>query len=240
MNYELNVLYRVDTSLAQQDDFEQSLPAEITHQINDGVKRLVTCIKGERKAGHVFYELKIAKNKLDDIVSLCKASPYVLRYLLQPSSPPTSKYKLQLPEFKPLIVSKLAEIEIADKDYTEGGKKYFTSEEALEVEKKMEGTGWRLPTRHEWVLICEEFANGENGVLSPELLEEKLGLGKHGRYNFEDSRLYYSGDYANYWSRSGESSTTAFRLVFSASYVYPSYNSPRYYGFSLRLVRDLD
>lgn len=145
-----------------------------------------------------------------------------------------------LPEFGVIATSKLAEIEIADKDYTEGDKKYFTFAEALEVEKKMEGTGWRLPTRHEWALICEEFANGEDDKLKPELLKKKLGLGKHGYYNPDIKKVYNPGYNANYWSRSSLDSNYAFYLYFIDTDVYPSSYWTRYNGFSLRLVRDLN
>lgn len=143
-----------------------------------------------------------------------------------------------LPEFGVIAVSKLAEVGIADKDYTEGDKKHFTFEEALEVEKKMEGTGWRLPTRHEWALICEEFANGEDDKLKPKLLEEKLGLGKYG-HCIEDE-VCSSGEIAYYWSRSSRNSSYAFYLAFNDVNAWPSGYSYRHYGRSLRLVRDLN
>lgn len=145
-----------------------------------------------------------------------------------------------LPEFGVIATSKLAEVEIADKDYTEGDKKYFTFAEALEVEKKMEGTGWRLPTRHEWALICEEFANGEDDKLKPELLEKKLGLGKNGIYGPDEKQLYRPGNYAYYWSRSSDDSSYARSLYLTQTNVYPSLSLNRYRGFSLRLVRDLN
>lgn len=54
------------------------------------------------------------------------------------------------------IRSELAKVLIAPEDYVEDEKKYFTWEEACEIKDKL-NNGWRLPTRSEWVLICEEF-----------------------------------------------------------------------------------
>lgn len=139
--------------------------------------------------------------------------------------------------FGVIATSKLAGVEIADKDYTDGDKKYFTYDEALEVEKGLKD-GWRLPTRHEWALICEEFANDKNDRLSVKLLMEKLGLCLNG-YRDNDGNICGEDRDGNYWSRSSYSSTgNAYYLGFDTG-VYPSNYYYRYGGFSLRCVRDL-
>ena len=63
------------------------------------------------------------------------------------------------------IKSKLLPIEIAANDYWEasdddsdpavvnGKKRYFTWDEAMAIE----ASGWRLPTRTEWMRLCIEF-----------------------------------------------------------------------------------
>lgn len=143
----------------------------------------------------------------------------------------------EIPEFKPMVYSELAKVEIADRDYTEDGKRHFTFDEALKIEKKLKD-GWRLPTRSEWVLICEEYGQDENGELRSNVLMDHLGLGKHGvrgRYG----EVIGAGVGSYYWSRSAHSTTSdAYDLYFHSGSVNPSYYGNRYLGFSLRFVRD--
>ena len=137
---------------------------------------------------------------------------------------------------KPPIVSHLAKVLIAPEDYSEGDKKYFTYDEACAIEKKL-NNGWRLPTRQEWVLICEEFGT-KDGVYNVDTLMKNLGLGKNG--------LLYSGDdepsYAGYyWSATPNGSSYAYNLNFyGTSAIAPSSNGSRYFGRSARLVKDLE
>lgn len=143
-------------------------------------------------------------------------------------------------EFGVIATSKLAKVEIADRNYIEGDKKYFTYDEALEVEKKLKPTGWRLPTRSEWVLICEEFGQ-RDGRLNAGTLAKQLKLEHNGWYDFNNEDLRSTGYTGYYWSSSPYSNDTyAYHLYFNASGVYPSYNYNRYLGFSLRLVRDVE
>lgn len=137
-----------------------------------------------------------------------------------------------------IATSKLAGVEIADRDYVEGDKKYFTFDEALEVENKLKNTGWRLPTRHEWALICEEFGNDNNDRLYSYILMEKLGLELSG---YELNGYSYSlGNYGYYWSSTENSNANqAYYLHFNDSGVNPSGNYSRYLGFPVRLVREI-
>lgn len=141
-------------------------------------------------------------------------------------------------KFKPIAVCKLANIEIADKDYTEGEKEYFTFEEALNIEKNR-SDGWRLPTRREWILICEEFACEEDGDLIPRYLSDRLGLHEKGYMIKEANSIYYAGQSGHYWSSTPFSNCRyAYRLYFNGSSAYPSLDF-RYFGCSVRLVRDI-
>lgn len=137
------------------------------------------------------------------------------------------------------IKSKLANLLIAPEDYIEGEKKHFTYDEAMAIEKKLED-GWRLPTRHEWVLICEEFACGSNGRLDPKLLTKNLGLDKKGYVG--NGSLNNVGSYGDYWSRTVNSGNSqgAYNLYFDSSDVYPADYGNRYLGFSVRLVKELE
>lgn len=137
------------------------------------------------------------------------------------------------------VKSKLANVVIAPKDYAEGDKKHFTWEEACAIRSKL-NNGWRLPTRHEWALICEEFANSCTGALSSKLLENKLGLDKNG---FKDGNgsLRAVGLVGYYWSSTASTNASnAYNLSFNASNTYPSFSDARWVGFSVRLVKDLE
>lgn len=142
-------------------------------------------------------------------------------------------------KFFPIAVSELARVEIADRDYTEGGKKYFTFDKACAIEKKL-NNGWRLPTRKEWTLICEEFACGDDGCLSGQLLIDKLGLGLNGWQYHEDQQVRGVGALGLYWSSVADSATIARDLNFTTASVLPSYGDTRARGFSVRLVRDVE
>lgn len=135
--------------------------------------------------------------------------------------------KQKVEKAKP-IKSKLANLLIAPEDYIEGEKKYFTYDEAMAIEKKL-NNGWRLPTRHEWALICEEF--------DPELLTKNLGLGKKGYVLNGSLNAVGSGGY--YWSRTVYSggSQYAYYLAFHSSRVRLNV---RYLGFSVRCVKELE
>lgn len=136
------------------------------------------------------------------------------------------------------IKSKLANILIAPEDYIEGDKKHFTWDEAMEIEKKL-NNGWRLPSRHEMVLIAEEFSrNVETDELEGKYLQKNLGLRLSGYKS--TSVLYNTGTYGFYWSRTASSTTFAYYLSFDSTNIYPAYLSNRYVGYSVRLVKDLE
>lgn len=134
------------------------------------------------------------------------------------------------------IFSKLAKIEIAGEDYSEGDKKYFTWDEAMAIEKKL-NNGWRLPTRSEWTLICEEFGQ-KKGTLDTKTLMDNLSLHNSGYVG--SGSLSLAGPYGYYWSSTVFNSDSAYSLYFDSSNVYPSANVYRGLGFSVRLVRDLE
>lgn len=141
-----------------------------------------------------------------------------------------------LPVFAPVAKSKLLNIEIADRNYAEGDKEHFTFEEALEIEKKMKATGWRLPTRHEWAVLVEEFGNSEDGRIEANKLVEALRLTYAGVVF--NSALNSVGSNGYYWSSTAYSSTNAYRVRFNSSEVSTN-NNNRYFGYSVRLVRDV-
>lgn len=148
--------------------------------------------------------------------------------------------------YNPEVVatSKLANVEIAAEDYNIGGKvvdgkHYFTYDEALEVQEKLEDTGWRLPTRSEWVLICEEFGQ-KDGQLNVETLYKNLNMSYTGYYDYEDGKLYNRTTYGFWWSATRSSATGANLLRTDTSGVSPQRSNYRGNGFAVRLVRDAD
>lgn len=136
------------------------------------------------------------------------------------------------------VVSNLANVIIAPEDYTEKDKDKFTYEEALELEKSFPD-GWRLPTRKEWVLICEEFAlESATGLLKPDLIEKKLGLKENGHSDCDGLRQ--DTDSAGcYWSRTAYNAYYAYELYFFSSNLYPSGYTHKNLGNSVRCVKEL-
>lgn len=136
------------------------------------------------------------------------------------------------------IKSELAKVLIAPVDYAEGDKKHFSWEEACAIEKKL-GNGWRLPTRSEWVLICEELGQKDGG-LNMKTLMGNLKLGLNGADWRDGDGVCYAGGIGYYWSSTPVSDgTQAYSLVFSST---GSINPSNYYGRqsrrSVRLVME--
>ncbi len=142
--------------------------------------------------------------------------------------------KIQPLKLGVVAVSKLAGVEIADQNYVDGDKEYFTFDEALEIEKKLPN-GWRLPTRSEWALICEEFGQ-KDGVLDGDTLKNNLRLESKG-YMF-GGVVSASGSNGFYWSRTAGGANRAYGLGFNSSIVAMN-NYNRHLGFSVRCVRDV-
>lgn len=141
-----------------------------------------------------------------------------------------------------VATSKLAKVEIAAEDYNIGGtemdgKHYFTFNEAQEVQKTLKDTGWRLPTRSEWTLICEEFGQ-KDGELDCETLYKNLNM-KHTGWIGEDGNFLNRTTGGRWWSDTASSATYGRNLCTYAGNVYAQYSYFRGYGFALRLVRDV-
>lgn len=132
-------------------------------------------------------------------------------------------------------------IEVADKDYYEvlpdGTKKiHFTWDEAMAIEKKLDGK-WRLPTIVEWTKLACEFG-GKDGDFDAQRLLQGLQLSLGGvAYNYSNGSLSYVGSLGYYWSSTVYNASRAYNLYFDSSYVYPQDYSNKGYGFSVRLVK---
>lgn len=137
------------------------------------------------------------------------------------------------------IRSELAKVLIAPVDYADGDKKHFTWDEACALEKKL-GNGWRLPTRSEWALICEEFGQ-RNGALDSKVLMDNLKLEMNGIDYFDGDGACSPGVCGYYWSSTPYSSASdVYDLYFhGTTNIYPSNSDLRQNGCSVRLVKDL-
>ena len=125
------------------------------------------------------------------------------------------------------IKSETTGLIIAPEDVEIDGKTEFTWDEAMALEKEGKiPEGWRLPTRHEWVLIAEEFGQDSNGELDKNILSEALNL----NYNTLSSGYYWSA------SPYTSDSSYAYYLGFNSSSVNPQCTSYKYDGFSVRCV----
>lgn len=150
----------------------------------------------------------------------------------------------------PTVKSKLANLEVALTDYFElsgedsatvidGKKKYFTHKEALQIQENLKDSGWRLPTRSEWALLCEEFGQDSAGRLSPDQLENNLRLVRGG-YVGQLTRSLRDAGGSYYWSATtSPNATYAYDLNFGSTSVDPSYYNNRFNSFLVRLVRDI-
>lgn len=108
-----------------------------------------------------------------------------------------------------------------------GDKEYFTWDEAKEYEKKLESTGWRMPTVSEWTQMYGRFGIGEDGSDDPDALVSQLSLNWSG----------YS--YGVYWSSTAQSTSYAYNLYFGSSLVHPQHSDNKSdRGFNVRMIKD--
>lgn len=135
------------------------------------------------------------------------------------------------------IKSKSTGLIIAPENYAEGDKKYFTFDDTLGIEKKLKN-GWRLPTRHEWVLLAEELGMDDRGTLNGSVLGKALNLPLAGRVTTDG--LDFTGSYGYYWSSTIYSATSAYYLYFLSSSVDPASYGNRYIGRSVRCVKEAE
>ena len=94
-------------------------------------------------------------------------------------------------------------------------------------------TGWRLPTSTEFNTMYNQYGSGRNlratGAGQPAFVLSGFRSG---------SSTYDQGSYGYYWSSTAYSSFNAYRLYLNSSGVYPRDYISKYYGFSVRCVKD--
>ena len=96
-------------------------------------------------------------------------------------------------------------------------------------------SGWRLPTGQ---ATTGDFTLLNNAVNSG-LTNTDAGLRSEWlaqRSGYWGSGFYYQGGYGYYWSSTQYSATYGRSLVFGSSYVSPSLNDGKRYGFAVRCV----
>ena len=126
------------------------------------------------------------------------------------------------------ITCKSAGLKIALNDYykideDEDKKTEFTFEEV----KNLNIDGWRLPTTEEWMQIYSEFGFDGNNVPDRDVFVKTLMLTES------------ENCYGHYWSSSTLSSSNAYCLSFYPSYVSLADYCYRFYGHSVRLVKEI-
>lgn len=136
------------------------------------------------------------------------------------------------------------------------GKRYFTYDEAMALEKELfEPNGWRLPTVEEFMILYVAYGLNENGEDDPKALHEALKLETQGyittndmdEYNNDPENFENNGGTVNgrttdgyWWSRNASSSAYANYLYTFISGSSGNVNAQgslyRGYGFSVRCV----
>lgn len=100
----------------------------------------------------------------------------------------------------------------------------FTWNEAMALEEEDKiPEGWRLPTRHELAMICEEFGQNEWGRLDPQKLSSALGMTD-----------------TCYWSSTESDSDTAYTLYSNSTMVYPASSDGKCYRNNVRCVKEAE
>jgi uncharacterized protein (TIGR02145 family) len=111
-------------------------------------------------------------------------------------------------------------------------------------------TGYRVPTRAEWVGVDANNTESRTGTFSssptnygsalhygPDASTKLLTLPAAGYRNYTSGALSNRGNYGYYWS-STEGGGNAYCLYFFSSYVLPANNNFRTNGFSVRCVAE--
>ena len=145
---------------------------------------------------------------------------------------------------------------VASEDYVDPvtGKKHFTWEEAMALEKDGKlPKGWHIPTVFDWTVIATKYGyrQQEDGSIeeSGDFLKKSLGLDYNGCEYRDDSGDYNEnpdsgtvndvGTNGYYWSASATSTASiAYSLGFNSSGVYPQCSGYEYCGLSVRCVAE--
>lgn len=125
----------------------------------------------------------------------------------------------------------------------ENGEYYYTYDAAMRIANSI--PGWHVPTALEWnevALACGAFVKKYDGAPAEyndygnvQELKDKLVIKLSGSYN---GSFYNVGTYALFWTSTEFSSTNAYYRGFNTgTSVISSYND-KYFGLSVRLVKD--
>ena len=128
------------------------------------------------------------------------------------------------------------------------GETYYTYEAAMRVAKSIEG--WHLPSKKEWETL---FTAVGGTFIAGDKLKSTSGWEDNGNgsdsYGFSALAAgYYNGFWchfvseskvAYFWSSTKDDSGNAYYLnLYYGSEVDGVYGSPKYYGFTVRLIKD--
>ena len=118
---------------------------------------------------------------------------------------------------------------------------FFTYDEAMERFSKPNKDGWRLPTKEEFETLVDNYFFEFNKNNKQGIFDKRLSLPAAG-YRHCNGNVNNLGSRGGYWSSTPGSSDYVwefcFGSIFGDSFMYVCGNN-RYYGQSVRLVRDV-
>lgn len=127
-------------------------------------------------------------------------------------------------------------ITLCRQDYFESGKKYFTFDEALEVEREAKKHGFRLPTVQDFEKLYAYYGVDKDGNDTPQRFVDELGFSYSGYWNGTASSASRLGSYGYYWSSPVYDTSNGYALLFGSSAVYPQYYGVKYYGLTVKFI----
>ena len=129
-------------------------------------------------------------------------------------------------------------ITLCRQDYSERYKKYFTFDEALEIEKEAKKHGFRLPTVQDFEKLYAYYGVDKDGNDTPQRFVDELGFSYSGYWDSASSSASDLGSYGYYWSSSVFDTGGGYLLYFNSSNVYPQYSNYKYYRLTLKFIYD--
>lgn len=129
-------------------------------------------------------------------------------------------------------------ITLCRQDYSERDKRYFTFDEALEVEKEAKKHGFRLPTVQDFEKLYAFYGLDKDRGDTPQRFVDELGFSYSGVWNGMDSSAGHVGSNGVYWSSSVYNTIYGYYLNFDSSNVYPQDSYYKSRGLTLKFIYD--
>ena len=105
--------------------------------------------------------------------------------------------------------------------------------------------GWKVPGKNFWTnagfeeTYENEYWNSTNkGMLLPASISGAESWYPAAGYRVYNHSMCVSGDFGHFWSSSFDDSDYAYYMYFNSSGIYPKFSDCKYYGYSIRAVRE--